>query len=383
MRRRILSILLVVFLFCSGAYILAARAGSAGDPLITLSYLTEQFLPGIFEKAGTRAQELLAPIYAPFLQKVEEQEAAAESGAQSAAIANAISDKVIEKLKARGIDLTSAGFSAVTLKKGQIIGGDPGAGIVFRSGSGQVTGGPVIDITAGAERAAGSAAGVNIYYMIPSSGAGITVTSDTAVVSVGGPYAVSGAYSAKYLKYAEALKTLGLMKGTDKGTFDLERPATRAEALVMLIRLLGEEEQALACTAENPYADARGWMDRYVAYAHEKGYTNGTSPTAFSPQLDVRQDDYYTFLLRALGYSDAAGDFSWKSASTDAVARGIVSEEERSLIASAPFLRDQMALLSYRALSAALKNGSGVLAQALIEKDIFSAETFAAVYTLP
>ena len=50
---------------------------------------------------------------------------------------------------------------------------------------------------------------------------------------------------------AEELYDLGLFKGTGnvggKPVFELERTMTREEALVMLIRLLGKEKEALAC----------------------------------------------------------------------------------------------------------------------------------------
>ena len=44
---------------------------------------------------------------------------------------------------------------------------------------------------------------------------------------------------------AQELKDVGLFQGTDTG-FELDRAPTRTEAAVMLVRLLGAEEQATA-----------------------------------------------------------------------------------------------------------------------------------------
>jgi hypothetical protein len=55
------------------------------------------------------------------------------------------------------------------------------------------------------------------------------------------PITETPALTLKNADKAEALKPLGVFVGTEKG-FELERPATRMEAAVMLTRLLGKEE---------------------------------------------------------------------------------------------------------------------------------------------
>lgn len=77
---------------------------------------------------------------------------------------------------------------------------------------------------------------------------------------------------------AEALQSLSLFRGTGSGIgsgYELEKTPTRAEALIMLIRMLGEEKAALACTASQPFIDVPDWCAPYVAYAYERGYSNG------------------------------------------------------------------------------------------------------------
>ena len=110
---------------------------------------------------------------------------------------------------------------------------------------------------------------------------------------------------------ANGLSQLRLFKGVGTfadGTvnFDLGRPATRVEALVMLIRLLGKEAEAEAGNWKHPFTDVPAWADKYVGYAYEKGLTKGSTATTFGTGNATAQM-YLTFVLRALGYSDAAG----------------------------------------------------------------------------
>lgn len=70
-------------------------------------------------------------------------------------------------------------------------------------------------------------------------------------------------------KEAVDLYELGLFAGTDKG-FVLEEIPTRLQGIIMLIRVMGEEEEARNCTYTHPFTDVPAWGDRYVAWAYAK-----------------------------------------------------------------------------------------------------------------
>ena len=99
----------------------------------------------------------------------------------------------------------------------------------------------------------------------------------------------AAAYTPKYTAYADALYDLGLFQGagtlpSGKPDYRLDRTITRAESIVMLLRLLGEADEAAAAKDTTPFTDLKGhWAASYIACAYEKGYTNGTSSTTFSP----------------------------------------------------------------------------------------------------
>ena len=161
--------------------------------------------------------------------------------------------------------------------------------------------------------------------------------------------------------------------GARKG-YELERTPNRQEALVMLIRLLGEEQAALAFDPVSPFNDLTNWVDgqRYIAYAYRMRYTNGMSSTTFGPTLEGTLEQYLTFVLRSLGYQDGV-DFVWDTTSRDLACEiGLLSREELAAIARDGFKRDHVVAISYRALACQLQDGSGRLSDRLISAGIVS-----------
>lgn len=171
---------------------------------------------------------------------------------------------------------------------------------------------------------------------------------------------------------AAALKQLGLFKGVSDTDFNLDRAPTRIEALIMLIRALGKESEALDGNWSHPFTDVDSWADKYVGYGYEKGLTKGVSVTEFGIG-SADSDMYLTFMLRALGYSDTAGDFTWNAPDTLAKAVGILPDG----VNTASFLRADAVLVSWAALEADLKGGSQRLAKKLMAESVFTGDDYA------
>jgi len=164
---------------------------------------------------------------------------------------------------------------------------------------------------------------------------------------------------------AGVLKTLGLFKGVSETDYALERVPTRTEALVMLVRLLDKEADALSGNWSHPFTDVAAWADPYVGYAYQNGLTNGVSANQFGTG-DANAAMYLTFVLRALGYSDKNGeDFTWDKPFDFAVKCGIVPQNTDL----DNFLRADVALVSYAALNAGLKDSDKTLADKLWSGD--------------
>ena len=165
---------------------------------------------------------------------------------------------------------------------------------------------------------------------------------------------------------ARSLYELGLFKGVgtnDDGTpnFDLDRTPTRAEAVTMLIRLLGMENEAQSGSWETPFTDVPEWAMPYVGCAYEKGLTMGTGATTFSSGDPVSATQYLTFVLRALGYS-SDGDFKWDAAWELSDELGMTGGEYSA--DSNDITRGGMVIVSSDAMGANLKDSD----RSLIEK---------------
>ena len=184
------------------------------------------------------------------------------------------------------------------------------------------------------------------------------------------PASASGS-SAESTARADKLVSLHLFRGMPGG-YALDDAPTRIQGLIMLIRLLGVEDTALACTDPNPFTDTTGYADRYAAYAYASGLTRGTSSTAFSPNTALNAGDYVTFLLRALGYSDKEGDFAYRQSLAFAVAAGLLSADAGTKLAAISMNRGDMVDLSYAALTCKMKGGTQTLAEKLRNDGVFS-----------
>ena len=348
----LLASLLAVTVLATAA---AAAGGDSSDPLISLNYLQTVFtakanssIDASLDKTGqtayTQAETVLRSTVAA---------AEANVGAQRADV-----------------------FTEARLKQGDMLSGPTGLQVIVFAGNVNVqfSSGAVIDVTTGSEVSSGASLAANHRYLVAENTTALfAVTGKTAVLSYCGLYSLSPAPSVDYPAMAAALKTISLFRGSDTGYgegFDLEKAPTRMEALIMLIRLLGEESEALTCTAYQPFADVPDWAELYAAYAYAKGYTNGVEPTMFGTTMSASAEMYTEFLLRALRYSSTAQtDIS--NAPERAYFAGVLTSGEVSALRASVFLRADVVYLSYYALETNV-NGGGALSDVLIARGVFS-----------
>lgn len=178
-----------------------------------------------------------------------------------------------------------------------------------------------------------------------------------AVAYAAGVMVSAGA--ANFTSSADRLHEVGLFQGTGMTAsgapqYDLDRAPTRAEAAVMLVRLLGKEADAKTLTYTAPFTDLEGWEAPYVQYLYDNKLTTGATATTFEPKAKCSAQMYTTFLLRSLGYSDAQnGDFAYTGALDFAADHvGLIDE---SFCDTNNFLRDNVAAMSLEALATPVK----------------------------
>lgn len=358
----------VVFLsvFLAAALLLgyaSAAGGDAGDPLVSLEYLRSIFLP----KAESAAQEKLDASGTAVYEAAEAKWRVAVAGTEAAA----------------GSERAGT-WTEARLKQGDVLSGLTGTQVIVLAGDvrAQFSSGAVVDVTDGTELASGTALKTRHRYMVAEETTALfTVSSRTAVIDYCGDYHFTLSASAPdYSAMASALKTLSLFKGTDTGYgegFDLEVSLTRIQALIMLIRLLGEEDKALACTSSAPFKDisAGYWGRPYIAYAYERGYTNGVEDNNFAPDRAASADMYVEYILRALGYSDTT-QTDVSTAAERALSAGVLTAGERNALRADGFLRADAAYLSWYALSVPLPGGNLTLHEKLEAAGVFAAGAY-------
>ena len=166
---------------------------------------------------------------------------------------------------------------------------------------------------------------------------------------------------------AEALYELGLFKGTgtnSDGTpiFDLDKTPTRNQAIIMLVRLLGKEEEAKAGTWKIPFTDVSDSMKPYIGYAYTNGLTNGFTATTYCGTNPIKANQYITFVLRSLGYTSGA-DFqvsaAWEFSDKIGLTDGRYNQNTTA------FTRGDVAIISNSALSTKTKNSTDTLLSVL------------------
>ena len=182
------------------------------------------------------------------------------------------------------------------------------------------------------------------------------------------------------IPHADALNTLNVLRGDEKGDLMLDRTAFRVEGATMLIRLLGAEKDALSGNWYHPFTDVPDWASPYIGYLYKNGLTKGIGNNKYgSDHMDEKS--YLTFLLRALGYSDKeGGDFTWDTVGQTAVEVGLIKSEEEAGISNL-LKRERLSQLSWRAMFLNHKVQNKPLLIYLYEKGMIEYESVASFFT--
>jgi hypothetical protein len=160
---------LAVIVAASLTIMAATDSGTQSNPLVTLSYLNEQFAPQI--KADLRA----------------------ELAAAEAELAKKFSDSAASGTVQPAAPAAGTVFSVVTLSRGQTVSCAVGTELLLRIGSASAVGGApgLVDSTGGTTLAAGGALTANHLYMVTIEGNGIKAGADSVKVMIRGGYTVT------------------------------------------------------------------------------------------------------------------------------------------------------------------------------------------------
>lgn len=170
------------------------------------------------------------------------------------------------------------------------------------------------------------------------------------------------AASFDYEEEAKVLNQLDLFKGKSETEYKpaLEDRLLREEAVALLLRMFGLEEEALKMDDKEAndllakFEDAdeiAGWARKYVAYAVKNEVVVGRPDGKFAPKDNLIGREYSKMVLAMLGYVQGT-DFEYKFASSEFANVTGFSQTETSKFDEEPLIRDNVVGMSFYALMA-------------------------------
>ncbi|MCG0276768.1 MAG: S-layer homology domain-containing protein, partial [Thermosediminibacteraceae bacterium] len=108
-------------------------------------------------------------------------------------------------------------------------------------------------------------------------------------------------------------KALGILKGDEKGNLNLDKPITRAEAITLIVRILGLEKSADLMKGQTQFKDvpATHWATGYINLGFGQGIINGYPDGTFKPNNNVTYAEVAKMLLYAMNYGVTVEGTPW------------------------------------------------------------------------
>lgn len=184
-----------------------------------------------------------------------------------------------------------------------------------------------------------------------------------ALVLLASAVPTAAALEGEALRAADTLATLNLVDAASD--YALDKPATRVQAAVLLVRLAGAEQAAARDLWISGFTDVPAWANTAVTYAAHQGWVSGTALTQFSPNSTVTANAWCAMLLRMLGYSDKSGDFTVADAAAFAQRIGLISRAYDGAMT-----RGELFQTMQDALTFSYKDGGGTVIGRLVERGV-------------
>lgn len=176
----------------------------------------------------------------------------------------------------------------------------------------------------------------------------------------------------KFNDEALILKELSLFQGTNNG-FELDRYATRVEAGIIVVRLLGLEQEAFEMEYEHPFSDVPTWASDHIGLLYHYNLTSGYGGTIYGAFDTVTPEQFLTFCLRVLEYDDEAGDFYWRDSLGFATDIELIDTQYKNYLSQYPGIyRDDIIAVLFNLLNQKMKLTEEGLIDRLINKQVFT-----------
>ncbi len=307
-----------------GAGVAVALGGSAGDPLVTQSYLEGVYSSSLVDAMEKKAGEATEKTYSAAVSRLDSLGEADVAAAQGNS------------------------FTTIPFREGDSLDVGVGGSLVLMEGKGRVTAGTLADVTAGNSVTVGGTLETGHRYIVTSSSTAsmMGTKAGTAGCQGGGQKRSAGALpfadvtdSAWYHDAVAFVYNRGYFSGTDGQTFAPNMTMTRGMLATVLFRLSGETGTFASAAFQDVPKDA--WYASGVAWASSHRIVEGMGGGLYAPEGEVTREQIVVMLHRYLkdylqetvegkgdlaAFSDSEKVSSWaKDAMSWAVSTGLIT----------------------------------------------------------
>lgn len=286
MKKRLTALAVAVILLCLGTAV--ALGGTAGDPMVTRSYLENTFLAGLGDLLQKRANAGTKSTYDAAAAKLDQLGEADVKAAQAAQAGN-------------------SAYTPVELKTGDTLDLDQGASLVIYSGNAKVTAGTLADVTRGESVTVGESLETSHRYIATAAHkASVQVTRGGQFGAVG--VVTTRKASGVVLPFTDVKSTdwyynsvsfvyeKGYFAGTSDTTFEPLTSMTRGMLATVLQRFSGDTGKK----TENPFTDVpeSAWYAPGVTWASENKIVTGMGNNTYQPDGQITREQMVVMLYR-------------------------------------------------------------------------------------
>lgn len=255
--------------------------GTASDPLVSLDYLENTYLPSLMAQVEAQAEGSAAASYEDAAARVDALDGNG-SGGESTLLAKACS---------RGDTVTMKEGSVLTVAAGSLLA--------------ETASGVLVDVTEGTAGTKILLLSGHRYIAAEGARATLTVRSDAANLILEGAYTYRSvgkkatpftdlAHTEWYYGYVQNAYEKGLMNGVSGSLFAPQSPVTRAMMATILYRIAGEP----SASPVPPFSDipAGLWYSKPVTWASDSHIVKGIGDGLYAPDSSVTREQVAAML---------------------------------------------------------------------------------------
>lgn len=271
------------------------------DSLVSLSYLTEKFLPLAQKKGEEAGGNKLQQSY--------------DNGKKAL---DAVQNELLENIGGKSDLKTGASLAPVNWSDGALVELPTGSSLLMGEGTAVVShNGALVDVTAGKEVHTGTRLQKQHRYLVgEETKAVVEIMSGAATMGVQGPYHNTPGkanpmpfYDVSRLDWYYAPVSFayekGILSGTGPNTFEPSIVMDRAQVVTAFYKLAGNPKNELDAASNVHFADvpADAWYAPYVKWAAAQNVTAGIGNGKFGPDVKIDREQFVQLLYNfARGY---------------------------------------------------------------------------------